>query len=90
MAGGLNRAFRTPSLVWQTWQLLVPVAIVDEDGKKKTRRRTDHKTNIAFINTPRRSYRQLRTMLFAVNKKVTLSARHTDIRPQIVGIFKEI
>jgi hypothetical protein len=58
MAGGLNNAFKAPSFVWQIWQLLMPVAMVDEDGKKKTRRRTDHKMNIAFINTPRRSYRQ--------------------------------
>jgi hypothetical protein len=56
MAGGLNSAFKTPSFVWQSWQLFVPVAMVDEDGKKKVRRRTDHKTNIAFMDTPRRSY----------------------------------
>jgi hypothetical protein len=58
MAGGLYKAFKTPSFVWQIWQLPLLSAMVDEDGKKKTRRRTDHKTNIAFINTPRRSYRQ--------------------------------
>jgi len=53
MAGGLNSAFKIPSFVWQSWQLLVPVEVVDEDGKERTSRRTDHKTNIAFINTPR-------------------------------------
>ena len=90
MAGGLYKAFRTDSFVWQILQLFVLSAMVDDDGKERTRRRTNHKMNIALINTPRRSYRQQGQCLFAVNERLALSARRFSIEPQIVGIFKEI
>jgi hypothetical protein len=57
IAGGLNRAFKTPSFVWQIWQLFGPAAIVNDDGKKKVRQMTDHAMNFNIINTPCRSFR---------------------------------
>jgi hypothetical protein len=68
MAGGLYKAFKTSSFVWQIWQLFVPVATVDEVGKRKTRRRTEHKTNTGLIGTPHRSDLRKKETLFAVNE----------------------
>jgi hypothetical protein len=90
MAGGLYKAFKTASCVWQIWQLFVPVAIVDEDGKKKTRRRTDHKTKTAFIDTPHRLYRQQEEYCLQLVKVSSQPVCLVAIKPQIVCVFKEI
>jgi hypothetical protein len=67
MAGGLNNAFKAPSFVWQIWQLLMPVAMVDVDGKKKTRSKTEQRTKSAFIMLHADRTVDMRT-LFAVNE----------------------